>query len=585
MARGSLEQNRSTGTRKMREGYTQEEGIDYDEVFALVTRIEAIRLFLAYASFKDFIVYQMNVKSAFLYGKIEEEVYVYQPPGFEDPEFPNKVYKVEKALYGLHQALRAWSTRNEMCTEFEKMMHKKFQMSSTGELTFFLRLQVTQKDDGIFISQNKYVDEIVKKFGFSTMKIASTPMETLKPLLKDAEAEDVNVHLYRSMIGSLMYLTTSGPDIMFIVCACARFQVTPKVSHLHVVKRIFRYLKCQPKLGLWYPKDSPFDLGAYTNNDYAGASLDRKSTIGDENFIKEWEDRMERAITTATSLEVEQDSGNINRTQSMATLNESFPQGTSSGSGPRCQDTILGDAEAQISINLLLPVLVHAAWHSLTAVRHKLMLPIITYYCWATAKAKTVNGERQIQALMDKKKVIITETSVRSDLQLDDAKVFLDKQVKGMSKHKETYATPSHTKKVFANMKREGKGFSGRITPLFETMMVQAPEDMGEGLATPTDPYPTPIITQPSSSKPQKKQLRRKQRKDNRPTDLITDEATNEEHVSTPSYDPPQSGEDRMQLNELMDLYTKLSDKVLALENTNTSQAAEIATLNELREK
>ncbi|GJZ18633.1 putative ribonuclease H-like domain-containing protein [Tanacetum coccineum] len=267
--------------------YTQEEGIDYDEVFSPVTRIKAIRLFLSYALFKDFVMYQMDVKSAFLYGKIKGEVYVYQPLWFEDLEFLDKVYKVEKALYGLHQAPRAWyetlstylldngfqrgqidktlfikrvkgdillvqvyvddiifgSTKKGLCTEFEKLMHKKFQMSSMGELTFFLGLQVTQKDDGIFISQDKYVDEILKKFGFSTVKTASTPMETSKPLLKDAEAEDVDVHLYRSMIGSLMYLTASRPDIMFAVCACARFQVTPKVSHLHAVKRIFRYLK------------------------------------------------------------------------------------------------------------------------------------------------------------------------------------------------------------------------------------------------------------------------------------------------------------------------------------------------------
>ncbi|GJX90118.1 ribonuclease H-like domain-containing protein [Tanacetum coccineum] len=266
--------------RLVAQGYTQEERIDYDEVFASVARIEAIRLFLAYALFKDFVVYQMDVKSAFLYEKIEEEVYVCQPLGFEDPEFLDRVYKVEKALYGLHQASKAWSTRNEMCTEFENMMHKKFQMSFMGELTFFLVLKVTQKDDGIFISQDKYVDEILKKFGFSTVKTTSAPMETLKPLLKDAQAKDIDVHLYRSMIGSLMYLTASRPDIMFVVCACARFQVTPKISHLHTVKRIFRYLNGQPKLGLWYPKDSPFDLEAYTDSDYAGASLDRKSTIG-----------------------------------------------------------------------------------------------------------------------------------------------------------------------------------------------------------------------------------------------------------------------------------------------------------------
>ncbi|GKF41519.1 putative ribonuclease H-like domain-containing protein [Tanacetum coccineum] len=184
-----------------------------------------------------------------------------------------KLLKPDDIIFG--------STKKELCTEFVKLMHKKFQMSSIGKLTFFLGLQVMQKEDGIFISQDKFVDKILKKFCFSTVRITSTPMETSKPLLKDAEAEDVNVHLYRSMIGSLMYLIASRPDIMFAVCACARFKVTPKVSHLHVVKRIFRYLKGQTKLGRWYPKDSPFDLEAYTDSDYASASLDRKSTIGD----------------------------------------------------------------------------------------------------------------------------------------------------------------------------------------------------------------------------------------------------------------------------------------------------------------
>ncbi|GJX81829.1 putative ribonuclease H-like domain-containing protein [Tanacetum coccineum] len=281
--------------RLVAQGYAQEEGIYYDKVFSPVARIEEIRLFLAYASFKDFTVYQMDVMSAFLYGKIEEEVYVCQPPGLEDPDFPNRVYKVEKALYGLHQAPKAWyetlstylldngfqrgkidktlfikrdksdimlvqvyvdeiifgSTRKKMCTEFEKMMHKNFQMSSMGELTFFLGLQVKQKEDGIFISQDKYVNEILNKFGFSYVKTASTPIKTHKTLLRDEKGEDVDEHLYRSMIRSLMYLTSSRPDIMFAVCACARFQVNPKISHFHAVKRIFRYLIGQPKLGLW----------------------------------------------------------------------------------------------------------------------------------------------------------------------------------------------------------------------------------------------------------------------------------------------------------------------------------------------
>ncbi|GJS49929.1 putative ribonuclease H-like domain-containing protein [Tanacetum coccineum] len=257
--------------------------------------IEAIRLFLAYASFKDFMVYQMDVKSSFLYGKIEEEVYVCQPLRFKDPDFPDRVYKVEKAMYGLHQALELGDillvqfyvddiiiglTKKELCFAFKKVMHEKFQMSSMRELTFFLGLQVKQKKDGIFISQDKYVKETLKKFGFTEVKTASTPIETQKHLLKDEDDEKVDVHMYRSMIGSLIYLTSLILDIMFAVCPCARYQVNQKVSHLHAVKRIFRYLKGQPKLGLWYPKHSPFDLVAYTDSDYAGASLDRKSTIG-----------------------------------------------------------------------------------------------------------------------------------------------------------------------------------------------------------------------------------------------------------------------------------------------------------------
>nr|GEY93704.1 putative ribonuclease H-like domain-containing protein [Tanacetum cinerariifolium] len=269
-------------------------------------------------------VYQMDVKSAFLYGTIEEEVYVYQPTGFKDPENPDKVYKVVKALYGLHQAPRAWyetlatyllenrfqkgtinqtlfikkqqkeillvqiyvdditfgATNKALCKSFEKLMKDKFQTSSIGELTFFLGLQVKQKKNGNFISQDKYVAEILKKFGLSEGKSASTPIDAEKPLLKDSDGEDVDAHTYRSMIGSLMYLTSLRPDIMFTVCACARFQVTPKVSHLNAVKRIFRYLKGKPYLGLWYPNDSPFDLVAYSDSDYTGASLDRKSTTG-----------------------------------------------------------------------------------------------------------------------------------------------------------------------------------------------------------------------------------------------------------------------------------------------------------------
>ncbi|GJT54054.1 putative ribonuclease H-like domain-containing protein [Tanacetum coccineum] len=295
----------------------KEEGIDYDEVFAPVARIEAIRLFLAFASYMGFTVYQMDVKSAFLYGTIGEEVYVQQPPGFVDPAHPNKVYKVIKALYGLHQAPRAWyetlstfllengfrrgtidktlfikknksdimlvqvyvddiifgSTKQSMCTEFEDCMHKRFQMSSMGELTFFLGLQVQQQPDGIFISQDKYVADILKKFDFCSIRTATTPIESNKPLVQDKDGVDVDVHVYRSMIGSLMYLTASRPDIMFAVCACAR--------------------------------DSPFELEAFSDSDYGGASLDRKSTTGGCQFLGRrlisWQCKKQTIVANSTT--------------------------------------------------------------------------------------------------------------------------------------------------------------------------------------------------------------------------------------------------------------------------------------------
>ncbi|GJR84248.1 putative ribonuclease H-like domain-containing protein [Tanacetum coccineum] len=325
-ARGIVVRNKA---RLVAQGHRQEEGIDYDEVFAPVARIEAIRLFLAFASYMGFMVYQMDVKSAFLYGEIDEEVYVTQPKGFEDPHFPKHVYKVVKALYGLHQAPRAWyarlstfllkhnyrrgtidktlfikknsrdiilvqvyvddiifgSTKKAWCDEFEVLMKGEFEMSAMGELTFFLGLQVKQKPDGIFISQDKYVQDMLKKFDMESVRTATTPYEASKPKSKDEPDDAVNVHLYRSMIGSLMYLTASRPDIMFAVSACSRHQVTPLTSNLNAVKKIFKYLKGQPKLGLWYPRDSPFVLEAYSDSDYAGSHGDRKSTTGGCQFL------------------------------------------------------------------------------------------------------------------------------------------------------------------------------------------------------------------------------------------------------------------------------------------------------------
>nr|GEY77121.1 hypothetical protein [Tanacetum cinerariifolium] len=299
--RGIVVRNKA---RLVAQGHRQEEGIDYDEVFAPVARIDAIRLFFAYASFMDFIVYQMSVKSAFLYGTIEYE------NGFRrgtiDKTLFIKKIKNDILLVQVYVVDTIFgSTKKSSSTEFELIMHKRFQMSSMRELTFFLGFQVKQRKDGIFLSQDKYVCDILKKFVFSSVKTTSTPMETHKPLLKDADGTDIHVHIYRSMIRSLMYLTSSRPEIMFDVYACSRFQVQPKASHMHAVKSLFRYLKGQPTLGLWYPKDSPLELIAYSRNDYTGSSLDRKSTTGGCQFLGyrliSWQCKKQTVVANSTT--------------------------------------------------------------------------------------------------------------------------------------------------------------------------------------------------------------------------------------------------------------------------------------------
>ncbi|GJY55507.1 retrovirus-related pol polyprotein from transposon TNT 1-94 [Tanacetum coccineum] len=305
-------------------GYRQEEGINFEESFALVTRLEAIRIFLAFVAHMNMVIYQMDVKTAFLNGNLREEVYVSQPDGFVDPDKPNYVYKLKKALYGLKQAPRVWydmlssflisndfskglvdptlfirregkelllvqiyvddiifaASTPELCDLFAKIMCSKFKMSMMGKISFFLGLQISQSPRGIFINQSKYALESLKKYGFESCDPVDTPMVEKSKLDEDKEGKAVDPSHYRGMIGTLLYLTASRPDLQFAICMCARYQARPTEKHLNAVKRIFRYLKGTVHRGLWYPKDSSFALTAFADADHAGCQDTRRSTSG-----------------------------------------------------------------------------------------------------------------------------------------------------------------------------------------------------------------------------------------------------------------------------------------------------------------
>nr|GEV36707.1 retrovirus-related Pol polyprotein from transposon TNT 1-94 [Tanacetum cinerariifolium] len=314
-------------SRLVAKGYAQKEGIDFKESFAPVAGLEAVRLFIAYAAYKSFTVYQMDVKTSFLYGPLKEEVYVNQPNSFVDPYHPDNVYRLKKALYGLKQAPRAWydelsnflvskgfskgsidptlfitkhrgdtllvqiyvddiifgSTNPKLSKQFEKLMHIKFEMSMMGELKFFLEIQIHQSPCGIFISQAKYAQEILIKHGMTSCDSVATPM-AMKHLDADLSGTPVDQTKYHSMVGALMYLTASRPDIMHATCYYARYQVKPTEKHLTAVKRIFRYLKDTIHMGLWYPKDTSFELTAFSDSDHAGCLDLRKSTSSGIQF-------------------------------------------------------------------------------------------------------------------------------------------------------------------------------------------------------------------------------------------------------------------------------------------------------------
>ncbi|GJX66965.1 putative ribonuclease H-like domain-containing protein [Tanacetum coccineum] len=253
------------------------------ESFAPVARLEAIRIFLAFAAHMNMVIYQMDVKTVFLNGNLREEVYVSQPDGFVDPDKPNYVYKLKKALYGLKQAPRAWY---DMLSSF--LISNDFSKGSVDPTLFIRRegkelttgLQISQSPRGIFINQSKYALESLKKYGFESCDPVDTPMVEKSKLDEDKEGKAVDPSHYRGMIGTLLYLTASRPDLQFAICMCARYQARPTEKHLNAVKRIFRYLKGTVHRGLWYPKDSSIALTAFADADHAGCQDTRRSTSG-----------------------------------------------------------------------------------------------------------------------------------------------------------------------------------------------------------------------------------------------------------------------------------------------------------------
>jgi hypothetical protein len=303
--------------------------LDFGETFALIEILEAIIMFLAYACHKRLKAYQMDVKSAFLNGDLSEEVYMEQPEGFKLFDNPNLVCKLKKSLYGLKEAPRDWyhkldtylkdkgfkrgTTNNNLYIKIEDnnllivlvyvddiifgcnkdslvewfafSMESKFEMSMIGELSFFLRLQITQRPKGMLISQEKYLREMLKRFQMKDSKPVGTPMETGCKLRKGDDSPDVDQSSYQSMIGSLLDITPSHQDIMHVVGTVGRYQAAPKQSHLQDVKRIFRYLKETMTYGMWYPINQNLQLTAYPDVDWENYVDERKSTNGGAFFL------------------------------------------------------------------------------------------------------------------------------------------------------------------------------------------------------------------------------------------------------------------------------------------------------------
>nr|GEU85170.1 retrovirus-related Pol polyprotein from transposon TNT 1-94 [Tanacetum cinerariifolium] len=314
--------------RLVAQGFRQEEGIDFEESFAPVARIEVIRIFIANAAHKNMTIYQIYVKTAFLNGELKEEVYVSQPEGFVYQDNPSHVYKIKKALYGavdptlftrhagndlilvqiyVDDIIFA-STNIAMCDEFSNQMTNKFKMSMLGKMSFFLGFQISQSPKGIFINQSKYTSEIIKKYGLTSIDSVNTPMIENKKLDEDLQGKPVDATLYRGMIGSLMYLTASRPDLIYAVCLCAQYQAKHTEKHLQAVKRIFQYLKRTINMGLWYSEDTDMSLTSYADADHAGCQDTRRSTSGSTQFLGDklvsWSSKKQKS-TAISSTEAE----------------------------------------------------------------------------------------------------------------------------------------------------------------------------------------------------------------------------------------------------------------------------------------
>nr|GEV64291.1 retrovirus-related Pol polyprotein from transposon TNT 1-94 [Tanacetum cinerariifolium] len=464
-------------------GYSQQKGIDYDETFAPVARIEAISLFLAYAAHKDFTVFQMDVKIMFLNRILKEEVYVGQPLGFVNKQYLDHVYALDKALYGLKQGPRAWY---DVLSQF--LIESSFQKGSIDTTLFIKKkgkhiMLIQMYVDGIiFGSMNpkyytKFSELMVKR-----LEMIPTPMVEQAKLKLDLVGKPVDHTDYRSMIGSLMYVTSSRPDIMFATCMCARYQANPNEHHVSVDKRIFRYLKGTINLGLWYPKDSAFDLTAYSDAYHAGCHLDQKAEALKDD---DWVSPMQEELDQFARLKVWR---LVPRPEGKSVIKTKW---------------IFKNKKDESSL----------------VIRNKARLVAVGY-----SQQEGIDYDETFASVSRIEVIrLFLAYATHKDFTVFQMDIF-DSMIRNLD----------NVSGKFLMYPRVRKCFSGRVTPLFPTMVVQS--ELGKGSAMPTDPHHTPTTLQSSSSQPQKTHKPRKPKRKvtqvPQPSDLmehVVDEAVYKE--------------------------------------------------------